>query len=103
MEGTAQVDGARSQGRSRSRRAGEDRWHVPTPNLIGMALSSVTSCSPQSPQRDRHNAQAIMELMVGSFLLGGAALAGFVFVHRAWPNRIDTIGFRLFPAEWSSR
>jgi membrane-associated phospholipid phosphatase len=44
-----------------------------------------------------------MELFLGCFLLGGATLAGFAFVHRPWPNRVDTIGLRLFPAHLSSR
>jgi membrane-associated phospholipid phosphatase len=42
-------------------------------------------------------------MLLGFFLLGVATLAGLVFVHRPWPNRVDAIGFRLFPADWSSR
>jgi membrane-associated phospholipid phosphatase len=42
-------------------------------------------------------------LLVGCFLLGGAALAGFFFVHRPWPNRVDSVGFQLLPADPTSR
>jgi membrane-associated phospholipid phosphatase len=42
-------------------------------------------------------------MLVGCLLLGAAALAGLVFVHRPWPNRVDAIGFRLLPADLSSR
>jgi membrane-associated phospholipid phosphatase len=44
-----------------------------------------------------------MELFLGCLLLGAAALAGLVFVHRPWPNRVDAIGFWLLPADLSSR
>ena len=44
-----------------------------------------------------------MEILLGCFLLGVATLAGLVFVHRPWPNRVDAIGFRLLPADLSSR
>jgi membrane-associated phospholipid phosphatase len=37
-------------------------------------------------------------LLVGVALLGMAALAGLVFVHRPWPDRLDVWGFRLLPA-----
>jgi len=42
-------------------------------------------------------------MLLGCFLLGAATLAGVVFVHRPWPNRVDAIGFRLLPADLSSR
>jgi membrane-associated phospholipid phosphatase len=45
----------------------------------------------------------LIELGMGGLLLGIAALAGFVFVHRPWPNRLDTLGDRLFPADPSSQ
>jgi membrane-associated phospholipid phosphatase len=45
----------------------------------------------------------VIELGVGGLLLGIAALAGFVFVHHPWPNRVDTWGDRLLPADLSSR
>jgi membrane-associated phospholipid phosphatase len=48
-------------------------------------------------------AEALMEMLLGCFLLGVATLAGLVFVHRPWPNRVDGIGFRLLPADLSSR
>jgi membrane-associated phospholipid phosphatase len=44
----------------------------------------------------------LIELGVGVLLLGIAALAGYVFVHRPWPNRLDTWGDRLLPADLSS-
>ena len=43
-----------------------------------------------------------MEMLLGCFLLGAATLAGLVFVHRPWPNRVDAIGLRLLPADLSS-
>lgn len=43
-----------------------------------------------------------MEILVGCFLLGAAALAGLVFVRRPWPNRVDAIGLTLLPADPSS-
>ena len=42
-------------------------------------------------------------MLLGCFLLGAATLAGLVFVHRPWPNRVDAIGLRLLPADLSSR
>ena len=42
-------------------------------------------------------------MLLGCFLLGAATLAGLVFVHRPWPNRVDAVGFRLLPADLSSR
>jgi len=44
----------------------------------------------------------LTELGVGVLLLGIAAFAGFVFVHRPWPNRLDAWGYRLLPADLSS-
>jgi membrane-associated phospholipid phosphatase len=45
----------------------------------------------------------LIELAAGLFLLGGAALAGFLLVHRPWPNRLDVVGFDLLPANPTSR
>jgi membrane-associated phospholipid phosphatase len=45
----------------------------------------------------------VTEFLVGCLSLGAAAFAGFVFVRRPWPNRVDTIGLRLLPADLSSR
>ena len=42
-------------------------------------------------------------MAVGVLLLGVATLAGIVFVHRPWPNRLDIWGDRLLPADMSSR
>lgn len=43
-----------------------------------------------------------MELVVGLVLLAAAGLAGLVFVHRPFPNRLDAAGFAALPAEPSS-
>lgn len=43
------------------------------------------------------------QLAAGLVLLGAAAVAGLVFVHRPWPNRVDAAGFALLPADPSSR
>jgi membrane-associated phospholipid phosphatase len=48
------------------------------------------------------HAQALVEVLLGFFLLGAAVVAGLVFVHRPWPDRVDAIGLRLFPADLSS-
>jgi membrane-associated phospholipid phosphatase len=44
-----------------------------------------------------------METLLGCFLLGAATLAGLVFVHRPWPNRVDTVGFQFLSAQLSSK
>jgi membrane-associated phospholipid phosphatase len=44
-----------------------------------------------------------LELALGLALLGAAAVAGFAFVHRPWPNRLDVAGFAAFPADPTSR
>ena len=44
----------------------------------------------------------LIELGLGSLMLGIAALGGLAFVHRPWPNRLDTWGDRLLPADLSS-
>jgi membrane-associated phospholipid phosphatase len=36
-------------------------------------------------------------------MLGLSALAGLVFVHRPWPNRLDVWGYRVLPATSDSR
>lgn len=68
-----------------------------------MVVSATTRPGPESPERSSYQAYAAMELVLGGFLLIGATLAGFAFVHRPWPNRVDAIGLRLFPADLSSR
>jgi membrane-associated phospholipid phosphatase len=68
-----------------------------------MVVSATTRPGPESPEHSSHQAYAAMELVLGCFLLSGASLAGFAFVHRPWPNRVDSIGLRLFPAHLSSR
>jgi membrane-associated phospholipid phosphatase len=47
--------------------------------------------------------ETMAELAVGTVLLGLAAIAGLVFIHRPWPDRLDVWGDRLFPADLSSR
>jgi membrane-associated phospholipid phosphatase len=44
-----------------------------------------------------------MEVVTGGFLLGLAALAGLVFVHRPWPNRLDVLGYQALPPDFGSR
>jgi membrane-associated phospholipid phosphatase len=67
-------------------------------------MASTLVLHPQgSPRRSGQGAPALLEFLVGCVCLGGAALAGFVFVHRPWPNRVDAIGLRLLPADLSSR
>ncbi|MCU1490308.1 MAG: putative rane protein [Acidimicrobiaceae bacterium] len=44
-----------------------------------------------------------IEVTLGVILLGGAALAGYAFVHRPWENRLDVAGFAAFPAVPNSR
>lgn len=39
------------------------------------------------------------ELLVGAVALGVAAVAGLAFVHRPWPNRLDVLGYGVFPAD----
>jgi membrane-associated phospholipid phosphatase len=43
------------------------------------------------------------QLLAGAALLGAAALAGLVFVHRPWPNRLDVWGDAALPASPSAR
>jgi len=68
-----------------------------------MVMSVQTGPRLESSERSYLRAYAVMELLLGCFLLGGATLAGLVFVHRPWPNRVDAIGLRIFPAHLSSR
>jgi membrane-associated phospholipid phosphatase len=68
-----------------------------------MVVSTVPPSRLDAGRRFGHHAEALLEMLVGCFLLGAAILAGFLFVHRPWPNRVDAIGFRLLPADLSSR
>jgi membrane-associated phospholipid phosphatase len=67
----------------------------------------VASTAPRSPVEARcrfsRHTGALVEMLLGCFLLGVATLAGLAFVHRPWPNRVDAFGFRLLPAHVSSR
>jgi membrane-associated phospholipid phosphatase len=43
------------------------------------------------------------EMTLGALLLGLSALAGLVFVHRPWPNRLDVWGDQVLPLDAGSR
>jgi membrane-associated phospholipid phosphatase len=45
----------------------------------------------------------LAQFTLGAALLGLTALAGLVFVHRPWPNRLDVWGYRALPVDVSSR
>jgi membrane-associated phospholipid phosphatase len=68
-----------------------------------MVVSTAPPSPPEARSRFGHHPEALLEMLLGCFLLGAATLAGLVFVHRPWPNRVDAIGFRLLPADLSSR
>jgi membrane-associated phospholipid phosphatase len=68
-----------------------------------MVVSTAPLSLLEARRRFGHHAEALMEILLGCFLLGAATLAGLVFVHRPWPNRVDAIGLRLLPADLSSR
>jgi membrane-associated phospholipid phosphatase len=68
-----------------------------------MVVSTAPPSRLDAGRRSGHHAEALMEMLLGCFLLGAATLAGLVFVHRPWANRVDGIGFRLLPADPSSR
>ena len=67
------------------------------PNLDAMA-----SRRPRGP-RAASPIGIAAELTLGAVLLGLTALAGLVFVHRPWPNRLDVWGYRELPADLGSR
>lgn len=72
-------------------------------SLVWMVVSTATPSHVEARRRFGDHAEALMEMLLGCFLLGAATLAGLVFVHRPWPNRVDAIGFRLLTADLSSR
>src|SRR3984885_667637 len=84
-----------------------DRRDVPSDagarSLVCMVVSTAPPSRLEARRRFGLHTEALMELLLGFFLLGAAILAGLVFVHRPWPNRVDAIGFRLLPADLSSR
>jgi membrane-associated phospholipid phosphatase len=43
------------------------------------------------------------ELVLGTGLLAVAGLGGLFFTRRPWPNRLDTTGYRLLPADHGAR
>jgi membrane-associated phospholipid phosphatase len=67
-------------------------------------LPSQTGIENPAPRRTPRPARAATpigtaaELGVGVLLLGGAAVAGLLFVRRPWPNRLDAWGSRVLPA-----
>jgi membrane-associated phospholipid phosphatase len=67
-----------------------------------MVVSTAPPSHLEARSRFGHHPEAVVEMLLGCFLLGAATLAGVVFVHRPWPNRVDAIGFRLLPADLSS-
>jgi len=81
----------------------EVRSEAAARSLVCMVVSTVPASRLEPRRRFDHHAKALTELLVGCVLLGVATLAGLVFVHRPWPNRVDAIGFRLLPADLSSR
>lgn len=86
-----------------SDRTGEVRSDAGGRSLGGMVVSTAPPSRLETRRRFGDHAEALTEVLLGCFLLGAATLAGFVFVHRPWPNRVDAIGFRLLPADLSSR
>jgi membrane-associated phospholipid phosphatase len=68
-----------------------------------MVVSTAPPSHLEASPRFGHHSEALIEMLLGFFLLGAATLAGLVFVHRPWSNRLDAIGFRLLPADLSSR
>lgn len=67
----------------------------------------VATTAPPDHLETSHGASkptaAVVELLVGCFLLAAAALAGLIFVRRPWPNRLDSIGLWALPADVASR
>lgn len=86
-----------------SRTRGEVRSDAEARSLVCMVVSTVPPSRLEARRRFGHHTEALIELLLGCFLLGAATLAGLVFVHRPWPNRVDAIGFRLLPEDLSSR
>ena len=82
---------------------GEVRSEAGRRSLVHVVVTTAPPSRLDAPRPLGHHAQALMEMLLGCFLLGAATLGGLVFVHRPWPNRVDGIGFRLLPADLSSR
>jgi membrane-associated phospholipid phosphatase len=73
--------------------------------LDDTVLRSSERTQPRQPKRGPGRvtpAAVVIEFAAGFVLLGLATLAGIVFVHRPWANRLDTFGNRLLPADLSS-
>ena len=65
-------------------------------------MTPPPSRRPRRGPRTATLAGTTLELAAGALLLGLAALAGLVFVHRPWPNRLDAWGYRALPFDPSS-
>ncbi len=70
--------------------------------LWAMASSRLANGRPRGP-RAASPVGTVAELTVGAGLLGLSALAGLVFVHRPWPNRLDVWGYQALPLDSGSR
>jgi membrane-associated phospholipid phosphatase len=69
-----------------------------------MGLASLPRVSSPVAQHSAGDlVRAVVELVAGSALMAVATIAGLVFVHRPWANRIDALGFRLLPRDLSAR
>ena len=82
---------------------GEVRSDAEPLSLVSMVMSTAPPSGLEPRRGFGPHAEALTEMLLGFFLLGVATLAGLVFVHRPWPNRVDAIGLRLLPADLSSR
>lgn len=65
--------------------------------------ATLEHAHPRHARRRPARRRLSAELATGALLLAAAGLAGLVFVHRPWPNRLDLAGFAAFPAEPGSR
>ena len=69
--------------------------------MVGPAVARRPPPAPGHPHSSK--APVVLELLTGCLLLVGATLGGLVVAHRPWANRVDITGFRLLPADASSR
>jgi membrane-associated phospholipid phosphatase len=71
-------------------------------SLDVMALDVLPLDRVRNPRKPTQ-VETLAELTMGVILVGIAAMAGLVFLHRPWANRLDVWGDRLFPTDLSSR
>jgi membrane-associated phospholipid phosphatase len=69
---------------------------------LDLAPRSASTRGHIRDSRAATRAACLTELGVGGLFLGIATLAGLVFVHHPWPNRLDIWGDRILPADLSS-